>query len=171
MFEMVQLWVNLPARDKMSPPHYQSISNNQIPVVNLHDNQGSVRVIAGQFDGATGPARTFTPIYVWDLHMDSDQEICLPVPDGYNALLAVLKGSVHIGAAIIGPAEVGMFDQVGEHICIDKAQNVTALLLCGEPIDEPIVGSGPFVMNSSEEIRQAMIDYQSGKMGQVPERG
>lgn len=167
MFEMVQLWVNLPAKDKMSPPHYQAISSSQIPTVSLPDNHGSVRVIAGQFDGATGPAHTFTPVDVWDMRIDSEQQICLPLPDGYTTILAVLKGSVDIKDETIGPGEVGLFDREGNHICVDKAQNVTALLLCGEPINEPIVGSGPFVMNTPEEIRQAMVDYQRGKMGHV----
>jgi redox-sensitive bicupin YhaK (pirin superfamily) len=170
MFEMVQLWVNLPAKDKMSPPHYQAIANSQIPALSLPDNQGSVRVIAGQFNGVTGPAHTFTPINVWDLRLDSKQQIDLPVPEGYTTLLAVFKGSVHIegeGGETIGPAEVGLFDRAGECIRIGSAQNATALLLCGEPIDEPIVGHGPFVMNNDEEIRQAIVDYQSGKMGHV----
>lgn len=169
MFEMVQLWVNLPAKDKMSPPHYQSILNSQIPVLSLPHGQGSVRVIAGQFDGVTGPARTFTPIHVWDLRLARERQICLPVPGGYTTILAVLKGSVRIdGAETIGPAEISLFEREGDHICIDSAEDTTALLLCGEPIDEPIVGSGPFVMNSAEEIRQAMVDYQSGKMGHMP---
>lgn len=168
MFEMVQLWVNLPAKDKMSPPHYQSILNSQIPVLSLSHGQGSVRVIAGQFDGVTGPARTFTPIHVWDLRLASERQICLPVSGGYTTILAVLKGSVRIdGAETIGPAEIALFEREGDHICIDSAEDTTALLLCGEPIDEPIVGSGPFVMNSAEEIRQAMVDYQSGKMGHM----
>ncbi|MDN5836917.1 MAG: pirin family protein [Nitrosospira sp.] len=168
MFEMVQLWVNLPAKDKMSPPHYQGILNSQIPTANLPDGQGSVRVIAGQFNGVTGPAQTFTPIHMWDIRLASEQRICLPVPEGFTTVLAVLKGSVRIdGAETLGPAEVGLFDREGDHICIDGAPNATALLLCGEPIDEPIVGSGPFVMNNAEEIRQAIADYQSGKMGHL----
>ena len=168
MFEMVQLWVNLPAKDKMSPPHYQSILNSQIPVLSLPHGQGSVRVIAGQFDGITGPARTFTPIHVWDLRLASERQIYLPVPDGYTTMLAVLKGSVRVeGAETIGPAEIALFEREGDHLCIDSAEDTTALLLCGEPIDEPIVGSGPFVMNSAEEIRHAMVDYQSGKMGHM----
>lgn len=168
MFEMVQLWVNLPAKDKMSPPHYQSILNSQIPVLSLPHGQGSVRVIAGQFDGIKGPARTFTPIHVWDLRLAGERRICLPVPDGYTTMLAVLKGSVRVdGTETIGPAEIGLFEREGDRICIDSAEDTTALLLCGEPIDEPIVGSGPFVMNSAEEIRRAMVDYQSGRMGHM----
>lgn len=168
MLEMVQLWVNLPAKDKMSPPHYQGILDSQISAIQLPDNQGSVRVIAGEFEGATGPAHTFTPINVWDLRLTSKQPLDLAVPDGYNTLLAVLKGSARVnGSETIGTSEVGLFARDGDHIRIDSAQNTTALLLCGEPIDEPISGSGPFVMNTAEEIRQAMADYQSGKMGKI----
>lgn len=168
-FEMVQLWVNLPAKDKMSPPRYQNILNSQIPTMNLPDGQGSIRVIAGEFGGLTGPARTFTPIHVWDLRLASGHLTNLAVPEGYTTLLVVLKGSVFInGSETIDAAEVGLFDRAGDHICIESLQNATVLLLCGEPIDEPIVGSGPFVMNDDEEIRQAMVDYQSGKMGHMP---
>lgn len=168
VLEMVQLWVNLPAKDKMSPPHYQSILDNQIPAVNLPEDQGRVRVIAGEFDGTTGPAHTFTPINVWDLRLTSDQSINLAVPDGYNTLLAVLKGSICIDdSEILATAEVGLFDRAGDHICISSKPDTIALLLSGEPIEEPIAGSGPFVMNTAEEIRQAKIDYQSGKMGKI----
>lgn len=168
ILEMVQLWVNLPARDKMSPPRYQSILNCQIPAIDLPNNQGKVRIIAGEFDGIAGPARTFTPINVWDLRLTGNQPIDLAVPDGYNTLLAVLKGSVRVnGSEIIDTAEVGLFERAGDHIPINSAPDTIALLLCGEPIDEPIVGSGPFVMNTAEEIRQAMTDYQSGKMGKI----
>ena len=169
VLEMVQLWVNLPAKDKMSPPHYQSILESQIPVIDLPENQGKVRVIAGEFEGAAGPAHTFTPINVWDLRLNNEQPIDLAVPDGYNTLLAVLKGSVRINneTETINAAEVGLFTQAGGHIRINSASDTTALLLCGEPINEPIVGSGPFVMNTAEEIRQAMADYQSGKMGRI----
>jgi quercetin 2,3-dioxygenase len=172
MLEMVQLWVNLPAKDKMSPPRYQGISNSQIPVVNLPEGLGIVRVIAGRFDGVEGPARTFTPVNVWDLRLDGARGMDLVVPDGYTTLLAVLKGSLRIASSetsseTLGAAEVARFDPAGGHIRIESAQNATALLLSGEPIHEPIVGSGPFVMNNASEIRQAMADYQSGKMGHV----
>jgi redox-sensitive bicupin YhaK (pirin superfamily) len=166
--EMVQLWVNLPAKDKTSPPRYQSISNSQIPALNLPGGYGTLRVIAGEFGGIKGPARTFTPVHVWDLRLASEQSFCLPTPEGYTTLLVVLKGSVNVnGSETIRAGEVGLFDRAGDQICIDSAQNATALLLCGEPIDEPIVGSGPFVMNKPEEIRQAITDYQSGRMGRL----
>lgn len=168
LFEMVQLWVNLPAKDKMTAPRYQGILNSQIPTVSLPDGQGTVRVIAGEFAGTKGPAKTYTPIHVWDLRLASDHRLDLAVPDGYTTALVVLKGAVRVhGAEAIGAAEVGLFDRAGETIRIDRAENATALLLIGDPIDEPIVGSGPFVMNTLEEIRQAMADYQSGKMGRL----
>ncbi|PTN11083.1 pirin family protein [Nitrosomonas aestuarii] len=168
LFEMVQLWVNLPAKYKMSPPRYQNILNDQIPVVKLQNGQGTARIIAGEFEEAAGPAHTFSPIHVWDLHLTSEQQIDLPVPEAFNTLLAVLKGTVMINHAdTIGAAEVGIFYSAGDHLCISNAQNATVLLLCGEPIDEPIVGSGPFVMNTDAEIRQAKADYQSGKMGHL----
>ncbi|WP_367280417.1 pirin family protein [Sulfuricaulis sp.] len=167
-FEMVQLWVNLPAKDKMTTPHYQGILNSQIPAVSLPDGQGTVRVIAGEFAGVKGPAKTFTPIHVWDLHLASDQRTNLAVPDGWTTALVVLKGTLRVnGSELVGAAEVGVFERAGGSISIDSAKGVTALLLSGEPIDEPIVGSGPFVMNTPQEIRQAMADYQNGKMGRL----
>lgn len=167
-FEMVQLWVNLPAKDKMISPRYQNILNNQIPVVSLPDGQGSVRVIAGEFSGATGPAKTFTSIHVWDMRLACYKPFDLAVPDGYTTALVVLNGEVSSnGSEAIKAAEVGLFDRMGDTIRIDKAENATVLLLCGEPINEPIVGSGPFVMNTSQEISQAMADYQNGKMGHL----
>ena len=168
MFEMVQLWVNLPAKDKMAPPRYQSILNSQIPAVSLPGGQGTVRVIAGEFGGAKGPAKTFTPILVWDLRFASDQRTDLPLPDGYTTALVVLKGALRVNASeAIGTAEVGLFDRAGKSVSIECVNDATALLLCGAPIDEPIVGQGPFVMNTSQEIRQAMADYASGKMGRL----
>ncbi|MGZ8445126.1 MAG: pirin family protein [Candidatus Binatia bacterium] len=168
MFEMVQLWVNLPAKDKIAPPGYQSITNSQIPAVSLPGGQGTVRVIAGEFGGAKGPAMTFTPILVWDLRFATKQRTDVTVPDGYTTALVVLKGALRVNATeAIGTAEVGLFDRAGESVSIECVNDATALLLCGEPIDEPIVGQGPFVMNSSQEIRQAMADYASGKMGHL----
>jgi quercetin 2,3-dioxygenase len=168
MFEMVQLWVNLPSKDKMAPPRYQSILKSQIPAISMADGQGTVRVIAGEFAGAKGPARTFTPIHVWDFRLASDQRTDLNVPDGYTTALVVLKGALRVnGSEAIEAAEVGLFDRAGQSIRIESVKDTTALMLCGEPIDEAIVGQGPFVMNTAQEIRQAMTDYMSGKMGHL----
>jgi len=167
-FEMVQLWVNLPAARKMSPPGYQAILDGEIPAVALPEGQGTVRVIAGEFSGRRGPARTFTPMNVWDLRLDSDQRTDLALPDGWTTALVVLSGSLRVnGSDPVGEAEVGLFDRAGASLCIDSAAGARALLLCGEPIDEPIVGSGPFVMNTGLEIYQAMKDYREGRMGHL----
>jgi len=137
-FEMVQLWVNLPQKDKMAAPRYQGIVDAQIPAVRLPDARGTVRVIAGEFAGKQGPAKTFTPIHVWDLRLASEQPFDLPAPDGWTTALAVLKGSVSVnGCEPIGAAEVGLFDRAGTQIRIDAAKDVTALLLCGRPIGDP----------------------------------
>ena len=168
MFEMVQLWVNLPAKDKMTPARYQGIEAAQIPSVTLPGGRGVVRVIAGELDGANGPAETFTPIQVWDLRLASDERIDLVVPADQTTALAILRGTVRVnGSEAVGPAEVALFDRAGSTFFIEGAADATALLLCGEPIDEPIVGQGPFVMNTREEIRQAIADYQSGRMGRL----
>jgi hypothetical protein len=169
MFELAQLWVNLPARDKMSPPHYQAILNSQIPAVSLPDEAGTVRVIAGEYGDAKGLTRTFTPIQLWDLRLAGARHIVLTVPERHTTLLVVLKGALRVnGSEAIAAAEVGLFDRAGRGISIECVKDTTALLLVGEPIDEPIVGQGPFVMNSAEEIRQAMADYRGGRMGHLP---
>ena len=168
-FEMIQLWVNLPAKDKMSPPRYQGILSSEIPRVALPNGQGSVRVIAGEHAGVKGPAHTFTPIQLWDLRLASAQPIEFALPAGHTVALLVLKGELQVSGSDIPlrAAEVGVFERAGTRLRIERADDATALLLCGEPIDEPIVGSGPFVMNTAAEIRQAMSDYQSGKMGHL----
>ena len=168
MFEMVQLWVNLPARDKLAPPRYQSITSSQIPAIRMPGGEATMRVIAGEFAGAQGPAQTFTPILVGDLRFSKDQRTDLSVAHGHTTALVVLKGAVRVnGTDEITTAEVGVFERAGRSISIESAKDTTALLLCGEPINEPIVGQGPFVMNTSQEIRQALADYQSGKMGHL----
>jgi redox-sensitive bicupin YhaK (pirin superfamily) len=167
-FEMVQLWVNLPAKDKMAPPGYQSITSSEIPTVPLAADGGSARVIAGTLSGATGPARTFTPMHVWDLRVQRDRQVELLVPDGWTAALALLRGEVRVnGSEPLAAAEVALFDRARERILIESATDATALLLCGRPIDEPIAGQGPFVMNTAQEIREAILDYQNGRMGHL----
>jgi redox-sensitive bicupin YhaK (pirin superfamily) len=164
-FEMVQLWVNLPAQDKMAPPRYQPITNQQIPVVDLPGGVGKLRVIAGDYAGSRGPAMTFTPIQVWDLRISTDRAAEFHIPAGHNALLVVLSGSVVSGKFTAGEAEAMVFDRNGDILRIDTAKDARALLLAGEPIEEPVVGYGPFVMNTEQEIHQAMVDYQNGKLG------
>ena len=172
-FEMVQLWVNLPAKHKLTAPRYQGILDSDIPTVALPAGNGSVRIIAGGFknvagDTVTGPAKTFTPIHLWDLRLAADRSIDLDVPDGYTTALVLLSGSLRLnGTDALAPAELALFERAGARIHIDTATEVKALVLCGEPIAEPIAGMGPFVMNTKAEIQQAMTDYQNGKMGHL----
>lgn len=167
-FEVIQLWVNLPAEHKMTPPAYQGILSGAIPAASLPGDGGTVRVIAGEFDGAAGPARTFTPIEMWDLRLNGGKPVTLSVPEGHTALLVVLDGSVTVaGSEQISSAEAALFDRSGTDIAFACAGDTKALLLAGEPIDEPIAGMGPFVMNTQQEIQQAVLDYQSGRMGRL----
>lgn len=162
--EMIQLWVNLPAKDKMTEPHYQAILNKDIPVVNLEDNGGMIRVIAGDYAGIKGAAKTFTPINVWDIQMNIGHNIDFPLPAGFTTTLLVLQGTIQInGTTIIKGKELAIFEREGNIIAVEATDNAIFLLLGGEPIDEPIVGQGPFVMNTRDEINQAIDDYRAGR--------
>jgi hypothetical protein len=162
-FEVVQLWVNLPKRFKMAPAGYQTLVNADIPVVELANGAGSARVIAGQFQGTRGPARTFTPVNLWDLRLRGGSTVDLTVPEGDTTALFVLKGHVTVnGTQSARDAELVTFERRGEVIRIEAKADATVLLLNGEPIEEPIVGYGPFVMNSREEIEQAIADLRRG---------
>lgn len=167
-FRMVQLWVNLPARDKLSAPGYQSIRNVDIPQVDLPGGQGRVRVIAGEFRGKRGPARTHTALNVWDVRLEADASVELNLPEGHNAAIVVLSGRVRVGGAEpASEAEVVLLGRDGTDITVDAVGDSMLLVLTGEPIDEPIVGYGPFVMNSAAEIRQAAEDFNSGRFGRM----
>jgi quercetin 2,3-dioxygenase len=165
-FEMVQLWVNLPAKVKMTEPGYQAILDSRIPRVEI--SGGLVRVIAGNYAGTKGAANTFSPLNVWDVRLKEGAAANLPVPEGHNAGLVVLTGRVKLaGGESAGHAEVAVYEREGGGIQVTAEQDAKALLLSGEPLNEPIVGHGPFVMNTSEQIRQAMVDYATGKMGHL----
>ncbi|PZU44090.1 MAG: quercetin 2,3-dioxygenase [Sphingomonas sp.] len=167
-FRMVQLWVNLPAKDKMTPGGYQAIVNADIPVVELASGAGVMRVIAGAFDGIDGPARTFTPVNVWDMRLARDAEMRLPLPEGHVAMLVVLSGRLTVaGEHEIGEAEMLLLGRDGQDVELRADGDTTLLVLTGEPIDEPIVGHGPFVMNSEAEIRAAINDFNSGRFAQA----
>jgi redox-sensitive bicupin YhaK (pirin superfamily) len=167
--EMVQLWVNLPARDKMTTPGYQAIVDGDIPVAALPDGAGSVRVIAGEFDGQAGPARTHTPMHVWDLRLAAGGNSMLKLPEGWTTALVVLHGTVQVnGEAIARESQMVVLDRAGSEVSIEANNDAVVLLLSGEPIDEPIVGYGPFVMNSQQEIVQAITDFNSGRFGAIP---
>lgn len=166
--DMVQLWVNLPAKDKMSTPGYQAIQNESIPSVALPEGAGTVRVIAGHYAGYTGPARTFSPMNVWDVRLDAGATVELPAVDGWNTAVVVLRGTVQInGRDIAREAQMALLDRGDSGLTLEANSDAVLLLLNGEPIDEPIVGHGPFVMNTQDEIVQAMTDFNRGQFGQI----
>lgn len=167
-FEMVQLWVNLPKKDKMSRPGYQGIKNEDIPTVEIPDNAGSVRVIAGQYQKTSGPASTFTPINLWDVRLNAGKTAEFKVPAGHTTAVFVLSGEavLHSGE-VISNAELALLERDGESFTLKGNKDAKILILTGEPIDEPIVGYGPFVMNTTLEIKQALQDFEDGKMGRI----
>ncbi|MDP3253554.1 MAG: pirin family protein [Hydrogenophaga sp.] len=167
-FEMVQLWVNLPARDKMAAPGYQGITRDEIPQVELADGAGVARIIAGDLNGAQGPAHTFTPMQVWDLRLKAGHSVTLPAPEGHTTAPLVLRGRLRLAdGQEVGAAQMPVFSREGEDVRFEVLEDATVLWLTGEPIDEPVVGYGPFVMNTEAEIHQAFADFQSGKMGRI----
>jgi quercetin 2,3-dioxygenase len=165
--EMVQLWVNLRAKDKMSPPHYQGILDSQIPRVPLPGEAGVVRVIAGDLLGTRGAATTFTPVNVWDLQLNAEGAMELPIPEGHTSLLVVQSGNVQVNDTPMKPVELASFEPQGGAVSVRAQTAARLLVLSGEPLNEPVVGQGPFVMNTREQIQAAIRDYQAGRMGQL----
>jgi quercetin 2,3-dioxygenase len=167
-FEVVQLWVNLPAKLKMSKPRYQELLAKTIPVAPLPNDAGTFRVIAGRIGDVVGPAKTHTPVDLWDLRLKADRRVELPAPEGATTAFLVLNGGVTLDDGTkVGPAELALFDRAGQGIAFRTDAETTLLLIGGEPIDEPIASYGPFVMNTQDEIRQAIADYQAGRMGHL----
>ena len=169
LFEMVQLWVNLPAKDKMTTPRYQAITAAAIPRIEMDEEAGHIRVIAGEFAGHQGPAHTFSPINVWDGELKAEYETTLHIPAGHNALLVVLKGELVVNASQkVLDSSIIMFARDGDPaIQLQAYQDTQFVLLTGEPLNEPIQGYGPFVMNSKEEIMQAFQEFNQGKFGEI----
>ena len=164
VFEVVQLWVNLPARHKMAQPGYQGITREQIPEVALPDGAGAVHIIAGEYKGVRGPARTFSPMNVWDVRLSAGSTARFVLPEGHTTAIFVLHGAVGLGDAhTIRPAELAVMQREGNELSLSAQQDTVLLLLNGEPLHEPVVGHGPFVMNSREEIDQAIDDYNHGR--------
>lgn len=168
VLEMVQLWVNLPARDKLTPAGYQTLLDAEIPRVALGEGIGSLRVIAGDYRGHRGPARTFTSMDVWDVRLQAGATLHLPIALGRNAALVALCGSIRVNdQQDVSPASLVLLERDGEHASVTALVDATLLLLSGEPIDEPIVGYGPFVMNSQAQIAEAFDDFHAGRFGQM----
>ena len=167
-FEMVQLWVNLPASDKMTTPGYQGITAQQIPDVALPKGAGRARIIAGSYSGIKGPARTFTPMNVWDLRLNAGHDVAFDLPEGHTTALFVLKGAIRLnGRHDVGAAELAVMERAGSRLVFEVLEDTTVLLLNGAPLNEPVVGHGPFVMNTREEIAQAIDDFNSGRFGRI----
>lgn len=167
-FHAIQLWVNLPRAHKMSTPGYQTLLSQAIPSVELAGGAGYLRVIAGEFQGVKGPAKTFTPVHLYDVRMKAKSTAELTVPSRINAAVFVLQGEISInGSGLVKEVELARLGQAGERIAIAAETDTIVLVLGGEPIDEPVARYGPFVMNTKAELVQAVNDYQAGKMGHL----
>lgn len=167
--EMVQLWVNLPARHKMTTPGYQAITAAAIPDVALPLEAGSVRVIAGEYRGKKGPARTCSPVQVWDMRLKSGRFANLPLHEGWGTGIVVLRGAVQVNSdAIVREGEMAVLGLEGAGVLLEASGDAMVLLLSGEPLGEPIVGHGPFVMNTEAEIESAIADFNNGRFGLMP---
>lgn len=166
-FEMIQLWVNLPAKDKMTAPGYQGITADKITDVALANDAGIARIIAGAFENVKGAAQTFTPMNVWDLRLNAGRTLSLALTSGHTAALYVLSGALKMGAQIIRESEMAVMEREGTALLAEITEDAVVLLLSGEPLNEAIAGHGPFVMNTRAEITQAIQDYNNGKFGQI----
>ncbi len=154
IFQMIQLWVNLPKKDKLTPARYQGINREDIPTVAI--NQGSVRVIAGNFGEVDGPAKTFSPINIWDIHLQQNAQESFVIPNLHNSLVVLLTGKIILNnTETMEDSSVAILDLSGQKIHITAAENSHFLILTGEPLNEPIAGHGPFVMNTKEELVEA----------------
>ncbi|MGM7318795.1 pirin family protein [Idiomarina sp. ST10R2A5] len=162
--QMVQLWVNLPRQHKMMQPRYQAIEKADIPVVLLPDDVGTLRVIAGNYEGTAGSAETVSPLNVFDVQLKPGGQMRLDIPEGWNNAVIVLDGSVRVnGSASLKPSTMALLEREGGEVVLHAEHQSQILILSGEPIDEPVVGHGPFVMNSAQEISQAFADYSQGR--------
>ena len=169
-FEVLQLWVNLPAKSKMTAPRYQTLGAGDIPAIDLPDNGGAVRVIAGEFRGARGPAKTFTSVNVLDVRLRAGHTVNLSLRDGHAAAFYLRSGKVKLnGAEEASGTELVVFERAGDEAIVEAIEDAAFFVMNGEPIPEPVYGYGPFVMNTPKEIEQAMVDFRLGKMGTVPE--
>jgi redox-sensitive bicupin YhaK (pirin superfamily) len=167
-FQMVQLWVNLPAKDKMSKPKYQAITNAQIPKIAIANNGGQVEVIAGNYAGNNGAASTFSPVHMLNAKLNKGAEANFSFPPHFNTGLLVIEGAVIVNGTEDVPFDhFALFTNLGETFTIKASENSVVLILSGEPLREPIAAHGPFVMNTRQEIMQAFEDYETGKFGEL----
>jgi redox-sensitive bicupin YhaK (pirin superfamily) len=161
-FHALQLWVNLPAKSKMTPPRYQTLLASGIPSVD------GVRVIAGEYRGAKGPAQTFTPVNLFLAELGERRSLSLDLRDGYSAGLYVVSGKIAVNDQAAGEGELVVLDRKGAEVLIQALSDALVFIMNGAPIDEPVAGYGPFVMNTPREIQQAFADYHAGRLGKIP---
>jgi len=164
-FEMVQLWVNLPKKDKSAAPHYQPITSEQMGKVTLPDGAGQVNVIAGKFEDIHGPAATYTEVNLFDIKLNKDGHTAFKIPAAHNSALLIVKGDVQVNGEHAAEHSFVLFNNDGDDIELTAFADSVLLLLSGEPINEPIVSYGPFVMNTEAEIYEAIREFQTGKYG------
>jgi quercetin 2,3-dioxygenase len=167
-FEMVQLWVNLPKAHKMSAPRYQGITSEQIPLADLGPG-AYARIIAGDLNGVKGPARTFTPVNLFDTRLSAGSRATVSIPAGHNTGVVLLRGEVLVNSStpLRGEAQIAVLSRNGDSLSLEAQADSILLILSGVPIGEPVASYGPFVMNTQAEIRQAVEDYRAGKMGHL----
>jgi redox-sensitive bicupin YhaK (pirin superfamily) len=166
--QMIQLWVNLPRISKVGAPRYQTLLNDDIPQSALGGNGGLIRIIAGEYQGVKGPAKTFTPVHLYDLRLPAGHQAELSLPYGFNTGLFVLSGVMIVNRSQkVEEAEMALCDQDGTQVHLEATEEATVLVLSGEPIHEPVARMGPFVMNTEDELVQAVNDYRAGKMGHL----
>lgn len=167
-FQMVQLWVNLPAKEKMSQPKYQTVTHAEMSRAILEDNAGVVEVIAGEYNGIKGKATTFTPVHLMNARLNKGGKATFSFPPNYNTALLVIEGHVTVNGSEKAPTDhLVLFENNGETFTVQAADQAVVLVLSGEPINEPIVSHGPFVMNTRKEILDAFDDFHKGRFGQL----
>lgn len=168
LMHFIQIWVNLPRKDKLAAPNYQALTDGTIASAPLAGGKGLVRVIAGAYEGVRGPARTFTPVHMLDLRLKAGARVRLPTPKDYNTALLVLTGTVETnGSAAVSAGECVLFRNDGDEVVVESSADSIVMLLSGAPIEEPLVHYGPFVMNSVDEINEAIEDFNGGKFGSL----
>ena len=168
ILHMIQIWVNLPRKHKMAAPKYQALTSETIKAVPLSDGKGVVRVISGSYEDTAGPAETFSPAHMLDLRLKAGASVRLPTPKDYNTALLVLAGEVTAnGSRAVSAGEFILFRNDGDEVAVESKTDSTLMFLSGAPIEEPLVHYGPFVMNSVDEINQAIVDFNSGRFGRL----
>ncbi|OAB79938.1 pirin family protein [Cochleicola gelatinilyticus] len=165
-FQMVQLWVNLPAKDKMSTPKYQALTQEDLATYSLPQNNGTIEIIAGSYNEITGPATTFTPIHMFNARLQKGANVPFTFPANYNTCLLVIEGEITVNQEeTVATDHLVLFKNEGDTFSVEASEDAIVLILSGEPIQEPIAAQGPFVMNTQAELIQAMNDFNMGKFG------